>query len=216
MALRALPPFRYTARRTAAEPKEIVMPAHHRSCILACSLASLIAALGQSACSRTSSSAPEFTPGSVVAPASAAQRAALIDRMKTLAGTWEMTDEKGQTSTAAVYTVTSNGSVVRQIMFPGSSHEMTNMFHMDGPSMVMVHYCALGNQPHMRAVSSDPHADRIVLHSDGVTNRTSADQQYMAELTIIFKDANTIREEWRSFDHGKLGEHADFELHRKH
>ncbi|MGH7292567.1 MAG: hypothetical protein ACREJT_15215 [Myxococcota bacterium] len=148
--------------------------------------------------------------------ATPAQKAALIDRVKSLAGTWESTDEKGQTKIASVYSVSSNGSVVRQIMLPGSNHEMTNMYHMDGPSMVMVHYCAMGNQPHLRAAATGSPADRIELKSDGVTKRTAADQPYMAQLTIIFKDADHIREEWRSYENGALGSAATtFDLTRR-
>lgn len=175
----------------------------------------LIALLGSAACSRTGTSGTEFAPGPVVAKATPTQKAALIDRVKSLAGTWESTNEKGETITASVYSVSSNGSVVRQIMLPGSSHEMTNMYHMDGPSMVMVHYCAMGNQPHLRATATGSAPDRIELKSDGVTNRTAPDQLYMAQLTIIFNDADHIREEWRSYENGALGAVTAFDLTRR-
>ncbi len=174
------------------------------------------ALLGSAACSRTSTtSSAEFAPGPVVAKATVAQKAALIDRVKSLAGTWESTDEKGEAHVSSVYSVSSSGSVVRQIMLPGSPHEMTNMYHMDGPSMVMVHYCAMGNQPHLRAAATGSAPDRIELKSDGVTNRTAADQPYMAQLTIIFKDADHIREEWRTYENGSLGSGTNFDLTRR-
>ena len=44
------------------------------------------------------------TPHPVTA-ATAEQKAALLDRVKSLAGTWEMTDEKGQSQTATVFAV---------------------------------------------------------------------------------------------------------------
>lgn len=175
----------------------------------------VVALLGGAACSRTSSSAGDFTPGPVVVKATPEQKAALIDRVKSLAGTWESTDDKGQTHISSVYSVSSNGSVVRQIMLPGSKHEMTNMYHMDGPSMVMVHYCAMGNQPHLRATTADASPDRIEFKSDGVTNRTAADQPYMAQLTILFKDADHIREDWTTYENGSLSSHATFDLTRR-
>ncbi len=36
-------------------------------------------------------------------------------------------------------------------MYPGMEHEMTNMYTLDGNTLVMTHYCAGGNQPRMRA-----------------------------------------------------------------
>jgi hypothetical protein len=156
----------------------------------------------------TSSTAPH-----PVSAATAEQKAATIDRVKSLAGTWVLTDKKGQ-SQSTVFAVTSAGSAVREVMLPGSDHEMTNMYFMDGPSIVMVHYCAMGNQPRMRATAAG--ADRIHFKFDGITNLHSADEGYMAELILTFKDADNIREEWYSIKDGKLDAHADvFDLKRK-
>jgi hypothetical protein len=151
----------------------------------------------------------------VVAEATPAQRAALIDRMKPLAGTWEGTDEKGAKHVASVFAVTSNGSAIREIMLPGSEHEMINVYHMDGPSLVMTHYCAMGNQPRMRANASEK-PNVIAFKADSVTNLTSADQGYMGELTITIKDNNHLTEQWRHIQKdGKAAEPMTFELTRK-
>jgi hypothetical protein len=151
-----------------------------------------------------------------VPPATTEQKAALIEKVKSLAGTWETIDEKGHRSTASVFTVSSAGSAVREVLFPGSPHEMTNMYTMDGPSLLMTHYCAQGNQPHMRAVAGSASGDRLMLKFDSVSNMTAPNELYMGELTIVFKDADHIREEWRSFRGGKPAEHSPaFELVRR-
>jgi len=154
-----------------------------------------------------------------VTAATAAQQAALLDRVKALSGTWEMVDEKGVTQTASVFTVTSNGSAVREVMFPGTQSEMTNMYTMDGADLVVTHYCAVGNQPHMRAKAGERggQADRIALKFDGVSNRTALDQLYMGEMTLVFVDVDHIRQEWRAFTgNGALSDHSPaFELTRK-
>ncbi len=151
-----------------------------------------------------------------VTPATDSQKAALIERVKSLAGTWETTDDKGVRQTASIFTVSSAGSAVREVMFPDSPHEMTNMYTMDGPSLVVTHYCAMGNQPHMRAFASADHPNRIELNFDGVSNKTSSDQMYMGGLTIEFKDADHITEQWRSYQNGKQTDHSPaFELTRK-
>ncbi len=50
-----------------------------------------------------------------------------------------------------VFKLLSGGSAVRETMFPGTDHEMTNMYHLDGHDLVLTHYCAEGNQSRMRA-----------------------------------------------------------------
>ncbi len=149
----------------------------------------------------------------VVAPASADQKQALLERMKSLEGEWVAADpESGQMMTAAVFKTTSNGSAVREVMFPGAPHEMTNMYHMDGGSMVVTHYCAMGNQPRMRAKNAVGNA--IIFEFDDVTNRTSADQACMGEMTLEFVDADHIVERWRTIGTGE-GEATVIELTRK-
>lgn len=150
----------------------------------------------------------------LASPASASDRAALIDRVKTLAGTWESTGPQG-TAVASVFTVCSGGSAVREVMLPGTPNEMTNMYTMDGATLVMTHYCAMGNQPHMRAhAGSNPNVIR--LEPDGVSDLKSADDGYMGAVTLTFVDADHLKADWQHFQGGKVaGEPATFTLTRK-
>ncbi|HMN41794.1 MAG TPA: hypothetical protein PKE29_13190 [Phycisphaerales bacterium] len=179
--------------------------------------ASLAACSGSRTASIDSASPrPAHTPPGAVAPASAAERASLLDRMKTLAGTWESTGEDGTSHTSSIIAVTSNGSAVREVMLPGTAHEMTNMYTMDGPSLVLTHYCAMGNQPRLRAVAGGAPENQIHLAFDGVSNLSAPDQMYMGQLTITFIDADHIRQEWSSFRAGvPAGHAATFELTRR-
>jgi hypothetical protein len=155
---------------------------------------------------------------SAVTKATPEQQAKLLDRMKSLAGTWESADDKGAMHTSSIISVTSNGSAVREVMLPGTLHEMTNMYTMDGPNLVMTHYCAMGNQPHMRSVNrAVTNADNmIILGFDGVSNLSAPDQLYMGEMTLTFIDNDHLRTEWRSFKAGVPADHtATFDLTRK-
>src|SRR5437868_7105013 len=74
-----------------------------------------------------------------------------FDSLKTLAGTWEgtgMMDGKEQAVTV-VYEVTSGGSILVERLMPGTPGEMISVYHRDGKTLSMTHYCALGNQPEM-------------------------------------------------------------------
>ena len=173
-----------------------------------------IALLAIAGCS-TSNRAARPT-AATASPATAEQKAALLDRVKSLQGTWELPPHDGQPGREIVFAVTSNGSVVREIMFPGSTEEMTNLYHMDGPTLVATHYCAIGNQPRMRAAAGGPN-DPIDLKFDSVTNLSSADQMYMGGLKIVFVDKDHIEEHWTSYTGGKPDGHQmnPFQLSRK-
>lgn len=149
----------------------------------------------------------------VVKPATDAQRAALLDTVKSLEGTWTMVDDKGQTITASVFTVSSNGSVVREVMFPGQPHEMTNVYHMDGPTLVVTHYCAVGNQPRMRATPG-PDPSVIAFEFDSVTNLTAEDQHRMGNLVLNLKDSDHVVAKWTSFVGDKTEGTVEFEMTR--
>jgi hypothetical protein len=148
-----------------------------------------------------------------VSEATPAQKAALLDRVKTLQGTWEGTDEKGQKHVSSVFNVSSGGSAVREIMLPGTDHEMTNIYHMDGPSLMMTHYCAMGNQPHLRASEGSP--TQIAFRCDSVSNYTVKDGMYMGQMVLTFKDQDHIVEEWTSFTPGQKPSTMSFALARK-
>ncbi|HYE62616.1 MAG TPA: hypothetical protein VD997_11530 [Phycisphaerales bacterium] len=148
----------------------------------------------------------------IVKAASPAQQQALLGRVKALEGKWQQRNEDGSTELATVYQVSSGGNVVREVMFPGASHEMTNVYHMDGPDLVMTHYCAVGNQPRMRAKGVN--GNRIDFVFDSATNHTSPQQSVMHEMSLEIKDNNTIVQHWRSRKDGKPLPETKFELTR--
>lgn len=144
-----------------------------------------------------------------------ARQVAMFEHLKSLAGEWTMPDETGKVVTASVYSVTSSGSAVREVMFPGQPHEMTNIYHLDGPSLVVTHYCSVGNQPRMRCAEAN--ADGSMTFSfDSVTNLKAEDSHYMGSLTLRTPDANHLEQDWISTDKGKeMKEHAVFKMTRK-
>ena len=130
-----------------------------------------------------------------------AQREALLAAVSGLAGRWEAPSEDAE-PVVHEFSVGSGGSAVREIMFPGTPHEMTNMYTLDGDALVMTHYCAMGNQPHMRATSIE--GDRIVFRADGVSDLSSPDEAYMGEMTLVMVHDDHIEQQWRAFRAGEL------------
>jgi hypothetical protein len=138
-----------------------------------------------------------------------AKDAKSIDAIKTLAGKWEGKTEHGPAQVE--YKVSSNGSVVVETMFPGTQHEMTNVYAMDGDRLIMTHYCAAGSQPRMAMTKQE--GNTYTFEMFDATNLPDKNAMYMngLELTI---EGDKIVQNWSAMDGGKPAEHAKFELTR--
>jgi hypothetical protein len=139
-------------------------------------------------------------------------REELLSTVKGLAGRWRMTAAEAQGAETEL-AVTSQGSAVREVMFPGAAHEMTNMYHLDGDALVLTHYCAQGNQPRMVARRKDGNTIAFVL--DEVSDLKSEDELCMGEMTLEIVDARHMRQHWRAFRGSKLDHEVTFDYERR-
>lgn len=139
-----------------------------------------------------------------------------FEQMKKLAGTWVMTDEKGQEQVVSVIKVTAAGSAIHETLFPGSGHEMISVYHLDGPELVMTHYCALGNQPQMKLDPSSKKNQLNFKFSKGA-NIDPAKDMHMHEGSIVIVDDNHIESNWQAWAGGKPadGHKVSLKLTRK-
>jgi hypothetical protein len=116
-----------------------------------------------------------------------------FERMKKLAGTWVAADKDGKPTdkVVSVFKVTASGSAVQETLFPGQAEEMVSVYHLDGKDLVMTHYCALGNQPRMKA---DPKSakNQIRFEFIGGSNIDPKKDMHMHEGTITFVDDDHI------------------------
>ena len=150
--------------------------------------------------------------------ASPERDAEMFARIAALEGEWEPAADDAVMPYTAVFVVSSGGSVVREIMFPGEPHEMTNLYHMDGRDLVLTHYCAVGNQPRMIAREARQTAEGTVYEFDfdSVSNLRPEHDHYMGTMTLTLLHDGTIRQDWRSYDrNGKLTEPTVLALRRK-
>jgi hypothetical protein len=139
--------------------------------------------------------------GAVLAASAAAQEKKADERfekLKKLAGEW--TDDKGKVT--ARYAVTASGSAVTETLFPGESYEMLTVFTMDGKDLVLTHYCALGNQPRMKAAEKLD-GNKLAFTCAGVGNTASHDELHMHSAVVEFTDDDNIVWTWSSFEKGK-------------
>ena len=159
----------------------------------------------------------QTTSPTVHPDATAEHDATMLGQISEFLGDWETTDEEGTRHHAATFAMTAGGSAVREIMFPGDAHEMTNLYHMDGGDLVITHYCAAGNQPRMVASKAVETDDGTVFRFEleSVSNLRESHDHYMG-MTLTILKAGGLRQDWRSYDReGNLTDPMTFMLSRK-
>jgi hypothetical protein len=133
-------------------------------------------------------------------PAAASAAAGEFERLKSLAGAWEGTF--GNLKAETTFEVTANGSAVINVLKPGAPDAMVTVFHMDGATLMVTHYCAAGNQPRMVSHGGkDPNA--IAFQFKDVTNLSSPTAGHMRALTLTMPDANHHSQAWTFRQDGK-------------
>lgn len=127
-----------------------------------------------------------------------------FDALKGLAGMWQGSIGAPDGPPATVeYKVTSAGSAVVETLFPGTEHEMVNVYHRDGDALLMTHYCAGGNQPRLRldTTASDESTLRFEF-MDG-TNMDPAKGAHMHAVTHRLAASDRLESRWESWQDGK-------------
>jgi hypothetical protein len=143
---------------------------------------------------------------------------AAFNQMKQLVGNWKgmgpsmHQGEKPQPISTS-FKLTAAGSAIEETLGPGTPHEMVDMYTDDeGGKLTMVHYCAMGNQPHMKLTRNDPKT--IELETTNITGLNASTDHHMHGLTLTMPEPNKLVETWTSYSHGKPNETAVFEFTR--
>ena len=137
-------------------------------------------------------------------PADPAVARAQFERFKALAGTWKPTSDSAMKA-ELTYRVIGGGNTVEERIYAGTKSEMITMYHLDGGQLVLTHYCAMGNQPRMRAL---PSADtsHVEFVFAGLGSGDPAKDAHMHDAKFWFEADGRLRVEWTSWEDGKPGE----------
>jgi hypothetical protein len=128
-------------------------------------------------------------------------------KFKALEGTWQGKSTKGWTE-LVTYQVIAGGSCVLETseMQHGPDEQATKMatvYHMDGPQLMLTHYCAAKNQPRMRATEISPDGGDVLFTFIDGTNLRSRDVGHMDKAHIKFLSEDTIHAQWTFYSAGK-------------
>ena len=139
-----------------------------------------------------------------------------LDPLKQLAGDWVGKAGQGDQRMDAFvnYRVTAGGSAVMETLFPGSPHEMVTMYTVEKGAVVLTHYCAMGNQPRMRAKAGTA-ADVLAFDFVGCPGVNPARDAHMHNASFKFVDADHIHGEWAAWKSGKESDVIRFDMERK-
>lgn len=129
--------------------------------------------------------------------------ATAFERLKAMEGEWiDVTGAFGtKGAVVAVYKVTGSGNTVIESFPVGTPHEMTTVYHRDGSSVVLTHYCSGGTQPRMRA--KEVKGNVIEFDFEGGSNIEPAKTSHMHSVKWEFISADEAKADWQNWSEGK-------------
>ena len=125
-----------------------------------------------------------------------------FEKMKSLVGEWTGKSRDGKPVTIS-YALVSNGSAMMEKIGMPHESDMVTLYHPDGDSLMMTHYCSAHNQPRMRAGKVSPESRRIAFDFVDATNLASPDAGHMHRLVMTFEDRDRIVQEWTWREKGR-------------
>ena len=135
-----------------------------------------------------------LVPG--IRPALAADASAGLQRLEGLVGKWHGSVEwtgartdKGEMD--AEYSLTGHGTAVVENLVAQGEVIMTSVYHLDGPTLLMTHYCGAGNQPRLKAEDTgDPRRLRFAFVD--ATNLADPRAPHVDGVELFFRDSSHV------------------------
>ena len=141
---------------------------------------------------------------------------AVCARLKTLAGSYQVAIEGMPAPTEVSYETVSGGHALLERLNVGAPEEMVSIYFLEGTELSMVHYCGIGNRPHLRLDRTQSTIDRLVFAFDPTTTGIeAAHDAHIHGALFKFVDADTIDVEWDFWDAGASQHKKVFPLRRR-
>ena len=137
-------------------------------------------------------------------------------QLKTLAGTWDshiVGEEEGRDIIS--YHVTSSGSVLIEEFIgntPDGVRDMATVYHLDDRDLVATHYCGMGNQPRMKAVSYDPEVRVLRFDFWDITHLPDPSVYHTTNIELHFQDRDNIELRFLGTEAGV--QESEWQVHR--
>jgi hypothetical protein len=148
-------------------------------------------------------------------------------KIKTLKGKWKSVisdehqgsadkkhDDAHTGDSSVTYKLTGAGSALVETQFPDAPHEMVSVYHLDGDDLRMTHYCAAGNQPHVKLDKAHSTPDDFLFVFDGGTNLDPKKDMHIHGLRITFHKDGKVTSAWEGYAEGKKAGTTTFVMTR--
>jgi hypothetical protein len=117
-------------------------------------------------------------------------------------GEWQGKDPEGKPMTAP-YRLASGGTSLVKTMTLAEKPSMTTMCQADKGELMLTHYCALGNQPRMRAAMPKGDAKTLASNFVDATSIAKPTDTHMHNMSLSFQDQDHFTQEWVPSEDGK-------------
>jgi len=132
-------------------------------------------------------------------PARAAEVDSAWKRLETLVGDWEGKMDDGTVRLS--YRLISGGTALLETSNAPDSSDMVTVYHRDGETLLLTHYCSAGNQSRLRASGlGDGALDFAFVDA---TNLKSPAEHRMSRLVLTLAAPDRLVQEWTSVEGGK-------------
>ncbi|HEX3554958.1 MAG TPA: hypothetical protein VIA62_17170 [Thermoanaerobaculia bacterium] len=135
-------------------------------------------------------------------------------RLLGLAGEWNGTAGKESIPATVTYRVSANGTVVTEVLFPGTDHEMMTLYYLQGSDLLATHYCAMGNRPQFKLDLMKSTPKELIFNFDGGAGFNPGKDNHIHNGRIAFKDDGKLESFWSFYWAGEEKSVEDFHLTR--
>ena len=133
-----------------------------------------------------------------------------FEKLKTLVGDWKGS-EQGGGEVHTSYKLVAGGSALQENL---SHMDMVTMYHVDGRQLMLTHYCAVQNQPRMRAAAFKDGDNSLKFSFVDATNMPDKKATHMHNVVLTFKDHDHFTQEWTLYQEGKESRKVVMEFER--
>ncbi|MCI0410412.1 MAG: hypothetical protein L0191_17925 [Acidobacteria bacterium] len=163
-----------------------------------------VIALGIIGCLATAQGASKEPAEPAASAAKAPSAAQVFEKFQALAGSWKGRSTKGWTGEASFEVIAAGSVVVETSRFQAHPDEtMMTMYHLDGSTMLLTHYCVAKNQPRLQIASIGEDGKKVTFRFRDGTNLATRNQGHMDSVVYQFEDADHFTSQWSFYRDGR-------------
>lgn len=139
---------------------------------------------------------------------------AAFERFKGLEGKWQGRSTKGWTERITFQTIAAGSCVLESSFDAHPNEKMVTMYYVDGPRLMLTHFCVAKNQPRLVATAFADDGAKIEFTFLDATGLPSRNTGHMDKVVFRFVDGEHITSRWTWYQDGREQWLEEIELTR--